>query len=77
MVIFASFASAQDITSGILTDGQNRPIPGANILVKGTTKGTLTDFDGKYTIAASDGDVLIFSYIGYTTVEVESTGQSL
>ena len=77
MVIFASFASAQDITSGILTDEQNMPIPGVNILVKGTTKGTLTDFDGKYTIAASDGDVLIFSYIGYTTVEVKFTGQSL
>jgi TonB-linked SusC/RagA family outer membrane protein len=76
MVIFASFASAQDITSGILTDEQNMPIPGVNILVKGTTKGTLTDFDGKYTIAASDGDVLIFSYIGYTTVEVKFTGQS-
>ena len=77
MVIFASFASAQDITSGILTDEQNMPIPGVNILVKGTTKGTLTDFDGKYTISASDGDVLIFSYIGYTTVEVKFTGQSL
>lgn len=77
MGIFASFASAQDITSGILTDEQNMPIPGVNILVKGTTNGTLTDFDGKYTISASDGDVLIFSYIGYTTVEVKFTGQSL
>ncbi|MEW2922523.1 SusC/RagA family TonB-linked outer membrane protein [Muricauda sp. ANG21] len=55
----------QEVVNGTVvsaTDGS--PLPGVNVLVQGTTKGTQTDFDGNYTIEASAGDVLIFSYIG-------------
>ena len=51
---------------GIVSDPAG-PLPGATILVKGTTRGAQTDFDGKYTIKASKGETLIFSYVGYTS----------
>ncbi len=53
--------------SGTVTDANNVPIPGANIVIANTTKGTQSDFDGNYTISVSSGDVLRFSYIGYST----------
>lgn len=49
--------------SGIVSDASG-PIPGANVMVKGTNNGVQSDFDGKYTIKAKTGDVLIFSYVG-------------
>lgn len=60
---------AQNITvTGKVTDANNVPMPGVNIQVKGTTKGATTNFDGDYTINASSGDVLIFSYVGSQTL---------
>jgi uncharacterized protein YbaA (DUF1428 family) len=53
--------------SGTVTDEANIQLPGASILVQNTTRGTTTDFDGKYQIQANEGDTLIFSYVGYTT----------
>ncbi len=60
---------AQDAISvtGTVKDSKNIPIPGVNVLVLNTTRGTQTDFDGNYTITVSKEDVLQFSYIGYTT----------
>lgn len=58
---------AQTVTGNV--SDETGPLPGASILVKGTTKGTTTDFDGNYTIEASIGDILVFSYIGYRTQE--------
>ncbi|WP_431242988.1 carboxypeptidase-like regulatory domain-containing protein [Flavobacterium sp. P21] len=49
--------------SGVISDASG-PIPGANVMVKGTNNGAQSDFDGKYTIKAKTGDVLIFSYVG-------------
>ena len=61
---------SQNITiNGIVTDGA-MPLPGASVLVKGTTNGTVTDFDGNYEISAKTNDVLVFSYLGYITNEV-------
>lgn len=61
---------AQEKTiSGNVKDHDGLPLPGANILVKGTTVGTQTDFDGNYTIKASTGQVLVFTYLGQKTVE--------
>ena len=69
---------AQNITvSGTVTDASSVPLPGVNIQVKGTTNGTSTDFDGNYTISAAQGDVLIFSFLGYTTAELTVNGASL
>ena len=66
---------AQDV-SGNVSD-VNGPLPGASVLVKGTTNGTQTDFDGNYTLnnVASDA-TLVFSYLGYSTIEVPVNGQS-
>lgn len=45
-------------------------IIGASVVVKGTTNGTITNFDGKFTLSAKEGDILIVSYIGYKTQEL-------
>lgn len=61
---------AQDrLISGKVTDESGVPLPGVNIIVKGTTTGTTTNFDGLYQINAKDTDVLVFTYIGYLTLE--------
>ncbi|WP_298554173.1 TonB-dependent receptor [uncultured Algibacter sp.] len=67
---------AQDNVSGVVTDEQSVPIPGVNILVKNTSIGAATDFDGNYQIKANNGDVIVFSYLGFQTFEVTYTGQS-
>lgn len=73
-----SFSWAQDnVVSGTVTGSDdNMPIPGANVIVKGTTRGTSTDFDGKYTISVAVGETLEFSSIGFKTVEVIISNQS-
>ena len=66
LVVQISFA--QQITiSGKVTDGTG-PLPGVSVVIKGTTNGTETDFDGKYSITASSGDILIFRYLGYLSI---------
>lgn len=67
LVVQISFAQEKTI-SGTVSD-ESGALPGVSILIKGTNKGTDTDFDGKYTIKANTGDVLVFSYLGYETVE--------
>jgi TonB-linked SusC/RagA family outer membrane protein len=56
--------------TGIVKDETGAALPGVTVLVKGTTEGTQTDINGKYTINAKPGDVLVFSYIGYTSQQV-------
>ena len=67
-VVHLSFAQ-EKIISGTVSDESGMPLPGVNIIVKGTTNGTQTDFDGNYSITASVGDVLTFTYVGLKTVE--------
>ncbi|MBG6129357.1 Ca-activated chloride channel family protein [Aquimarina sp. EL_43] len=70
-------SNAQDIkVTGKVTDDQNQPLPGVNIVIKGSTNGTQTDFDGNYTILATIGDTLMFSYIGFETAEEKITAAS-
>ena len=66
-VVQISFAQ-QKIISGKVTDSSGS-LPGVSVLIKGTTTGTETDFDGKYSISAKSGDVLVFRYLGYEVVE--------
>lgn len=76
-LVGSSFTSwAQSNVTGEVTDGQSIPIPGVNVLVKGTSNGAATDFDGKYSIQANDGDVIVFSYLGYQTSEIVYNGQT-
>ncbi|MGQ2983819.1 SusC/RagA family TonB-linked outer membrane protein [Flavobacterium sp.] len=59
--------------SGTVTD-VNGPLPSVSVIIKGTTTGTTTDFDGNYTINAGPNDVLVFSFIGYSTQEIPNNG---
>lgn len=68
---------SQTTVSGTVTDQANAlPLPGVNILVKGTTTGTTTDFDGNFSISTKNGDVVVFSYLGYVSQEITYTGQA-
>ncbi|WGU70518.1 carboxypeptidase-like regulatory domain-containing protein [Capnocytophaga canimorsus] len=59
--------SAQVKVTGKVTDEMNSPLPGANIMVKGTKSGVVSDFDGNYEIQVQQGDILEFSFIGFQT----------
>ena len=70
-LLCSSMLIAQDLTvTGLVKDENNVPIPGANVVVLNTTRGTQTDFDGSYSIRVNSGEVLQFSYIGYETQTV-------
>ncbi|SFF70339.1 TonB-dependent receptor [Sunxiuqinia elliptica] len=56
---------------GKVTDGDGQPIPGANVTIQGTLKGTITDNEGYYVIQAKKGDILVFSFIGFEAQTVE------
>ena len=61
---------AQKSVSGTVSDSAGVPLPGATVLVDGTSNGVTTDFDGVYSIMANEGDVLSVSYVGFTTQKV-------
>lgn len=65
-----SFAQEKTVTGTVTTASDGLPLPGANVIVKGTSRGAQTDFDGKYTIKANTGDVLVVSYVGMTPSEI-------
>ena len=68
-------AAAQTVTGSV--SDQSEALPGANVLVKGTTNGAQTDFDGNYSLDnVNSNAVLVFSYIGYKTLELPVNGQS-
>ncbi|XOV93373.1 MAG: SusC/RagA family TonB-linked outer membrane protein [Bacteroidota bacterium] len=69
--------SVQTTISGIITDGNNEPLPGATVQEKGTTNGTITDIDGKYNLNVGDGSTLVISFVGFQSKEVEINGQSV
>jgi TonB-linked SusC/RagA family outer membrane protein len=66
---------SQQSVTGNVSDNEG-PLPGASVVVKGTTQGTTTDFDGNYTISVSSGSTLVFSYIGYAAKEIAVGNQS-
>src|SRR5690606_12624595 len=70
LALIVQFTFAQENTvTGVVTDQDGLPLPGASVLVKGTSNGTQTDFDGNYTINANTGEVIVFSYVGQKTEE--------
>src|SRR5690554_232992 len=75
---FSSFAQQSRQISGVVSaEGEEEPVPGISILVKGSQRGTVTDLDGKFQINASPGEVLVISSIGYETQEITlSEGQT-
>ena len=58
---FTAIGFAQEKVSGVVTDSSNAPLAGVSVQVKGSSKATATDFDGKFTIVAKQGDVLKFT----------------
>ena len=79
LLLGAALAQAQTLrVSGTVTGAEDgMPIPGVSVIVKGTTIGTATDMDGKYTLnVPSDAQTLVFSYIGYATQEVALAGRT-
>lgn len=67
LVVQLSFAQEKTIKGNV--SDESGPLPGVSIIIKGTTKGAETDFDGNYTLQAKQGDVLVYSYVGLNTVE--------
>ena len=71
LVLVAQITFAQErVVTGVVSDDAGMPIPGVNVLVKGTNTGTQTDFDGKYAIKATPTQILVFNYIGMKTQSV-------
>jgi len=73
---FSGLVSVPQLISGTITDEIGAPLPGATIRVKGTTNGTVTDLDGKFSIDVEEGSVLQISYLGYILQEISVNGQS-
>lgn len=76
LAFIAPAAIAQNMVSGTVVDGQNEPVIGASVMVKGTTSGVATGIDGDFSIAAKPSDVLKVSAVGYKTAEVKVEGSA-
>ena len=73
-LFFTTIGWAQEIIVKGTVSSDEMPLPGAAVVVKGTTHGAQTDFEGNYTLTAKEGDILVFSFVGYTTQERRVTG---
>src|SRR5690606_39981793 len=69
-------AQGRQVTGTVISGEDNLPLPGVSVLIKGTTRGGVTDLDGNFSINVQQGEVLAFSFIGYVTQEVPITNQS-
>lgn len=65
------------VTGTVTADADNSALPGVNVIVQGTSQGTVTDIDGNYTVEVAEDDILAFSFIGYITEEVPVNGRSV
>ncbi|MBR5825354.1 MAG: carboxypeptidase-like regulatory domain-containing protein, partial [Paludibacteraceae bacterium] len=70
MMVQFGFAQQLTVTGVVTSKDDGEPIIGASILVKGTTNGTITDFDGNYSINVAKGETLVVSYVGMKTQEI-------
>ena len=79
MMLLSYTAFGQNGLTGQVIDNNNMPLPGVSVVIKGTTAGTITDFDGNYNLNTelSDSTVLVFSYVGFKTQEIVVDGQSV
>jgi TonB-linked SusC/RagA family outer membrane protein len=70
-ILSNNLSAQQNLISGKVVDNAGMPIPGANVVIKGTTQGVQTDFDGKFSIDASSKSILVISFIGMDNTSVE------
>ncbi|MFA5299548.1 MAG: carboxypeptidase-like regulatory domain-containing protein [Lutibacter sp.] len=77
LVLFVqiTFGQTKTITGTVKNKADGTPMPGVTVLIKGTTNGSSTDYDGNYSIAVSSGQTLSFSFIGYETQQIKIEGQ--
>ncbi|WP_027391722.1 TonB-dependent receptor [Aquimarina latercula] len=75
--LFISMTHAQNTITGTVTDSQGSPLPGVNILEKGTNNGSITDFEGAYSIEADPNGTLVFSFVGFESKQVKINAQSI
>lgn len=68
LLLSAAVWAQEKTVTGTVTDPQGMPLPGVNVLVQGTQRGTQTDFDGNYSLQASSGEVLLFSFVGMKSI---------
>ena len=80
-ILFALLAAyctyAQVSVSGIVKDDTGEPLIGVSVLIEGTSTGTVTDFEGSYSLTATDDAVLVFSYMGYATQRIAVAGKTV
>ena len=76
LVLCTMFSFAQQNISGVISDSDGSPLPGASIIEEGTTNGTITDFNGNYSLTVPDDATIVVSFIGYQSKEVLVDGQS-
>lgn len=79
MISVSSFAQDEELitVSGVVRSSEeNQSLPGVNVVIKGTTTGTVTDVDGRYTLHADKGATLVFSFVGYQNQEVNVAGRT-
>ncbi len=76
LLFFQGLVAQNTTVSGTVSDASGVPLPGVNVVEKGTSNGTSTDFDGNYTINVSSSATLVFSSLGYETKEISVDGQT-
>jgi len=78
IALLVQISFAQDrVVTGVVTDNSGLPIPGVNVLVKGTNLGTQTDMDGKYSIKASTSQTLVFNFVGMKSQEIVASSSPI
>ena len=78
LVFLVQLTYAQNkMVSGTITDDSGLPLPGVNVIKKGSSSGTQSDFDGKYAVKVTPGDILYFSFVGFTNQEITISNQSI
>ncbi len=78
LILSASLWAQERTVTGSVTDAETgEAVPGANVVVKGTTNGTITDFDGKYTISVGENTTLVYTFVGYAPKEVAVGNRSV
>lgn len=77
LILLPTTLLAQSTVTGTVTDKADAmPLPGVNVIIKGTARGTATDFDGKFSLEVNQGETIVISYLGYTSQEIVFNGQS-
>ena len=76
-LMYSSGYAQEKVVKGKITDATGFPLPGANVIIKGTKKGTSTDTDGKYSISVSPGSILVISFTGSKSQEITVGGSSV